>query len=162
MKLLVLGATGLTGRHVVDVALRSGDSVTTFVRNPAALADLADRVTLATGDAPSLQDLSATLPGHDAVISALGAGNSLTSIRADDLFTRSSTALVAAAKEAGVSRLVWLSSFGVGHTLAWSSIPQKMIYRSLLRNIYANKAIADESVRSSGLVDHRPPDPADQ
>ncbi|MER5828680.1 NAD(P)-dependent oxidoreductase, partial [Streptomyces mirabilis] len=31
--------------------LRSGDSVTAFVRNPAALADLADRVTLATGDA---------------------------------------------------------------------------------------------------------------
>ncbi|MFE2516677.1 NAD(P)H-binding protein [Streptomyces mirabilis] len=59
MKLLVLGATGLTGRHVVDVALRSGDSVTAFVRNPAALADLADRVTLATGDATSLQDLSA-------------------------------------------------------------------------------------------------------
>lgn len=49
MKLLVLGATGLTGRHVVDAALRSGDSVTAFVRNPAALADLADRVTLATG-----------------------------------------------------------------------------------------------------------------
>ncbi|MFE2470868.1 MULTISPECIES: NAD(P)-dependent oxidoreductase [Streptomyces] len=151
MKLLVLGATGLTGRHVVDAALRSGDSVTAFVRNPAALADLADRVTLATGDATSLQDLSATLPGHDAVISALGAGNSLTSIRADDLFTRSSTALVAAAKETDVSRLVWLSSFGVGHTLAWSSIPQKMIYRTLLRNIYANKATADESIRSSGL-----------
>ncbi|MFD7002218.1 aldo/keto reductase [Streptomyces mirabilis] len=129
MKLLVLGATGLTGRHVVDVALRSGDSVTAFVRDPAALADLADRVTLATGDATSLQDLSATLPGHDAVISALGAGNSLTSVRADDLFTRSTTALLAAAKETGVSRLVWLSSFGVGHTLAWSSIPQKMISR---------------------------------
>ncbi|WP_341868974.1 NAD(P)H-binding protein [Streptomyces diastatochromogenes] len=48
LKLLVLGATGLTGRHVVDVTLRSGDSVTAFVRNPAAPPDLADRVTLAT------------------------------------------------------------------------------------------------------------------
>jgi putative NADH-flavin reductase len=151
MKLLILGATGLTGRHVVDVALRSGDSVTAFVRNPAALGDLADRVTLATGDATLLHDLATALPGHDAVVSALGAGNSLTSVRADDLFTRSSEAVIGAAKETGVSRLVWLSSFGVGHTLDWSSTPQKLIYRTLLRDIYANKAIADEHIRSSGL-----------
>jgi putative NADH-flavin reductase len=151
MKLLILGATGLTGRHVVDLALRSGDSVTAFVRNPAALGDLADRVTLATGDATLLHDLATALPGHDAVVSALGAGNSLTSVRADDLFTRSSEAVIGAAKETGVSRLVWLSSFGVGHTLDWSSTPQKLIYRTLLRDIYANKAIADEHIRSSGL-----------
>jgi uncharacterized protein YbjT (DUF2867 family) len=34
MKLLVLGATGPTGRHVVDLALRSGDSVTAFRAQP--------------------------------------------------------------------------------------------------------------------------------
>jgi putative NADH-flavin reductase len=151
MKLLILGATGLTGGHVVDLAVRSGDSVTAFVRNPAGLGDLADRVTVATGDATSFDDLSAALPGHDAIVSALGAGHTLTSIRAHELFTRSSDAVIGAAKEAGVSRLVWLSSFGVGHTLDWSSIPQKLIYRTLLRDIYADKAIADESIRSSGL-----------
>lgn len=126
-------------------------SVTAFVRNPAALGDLADQVTPVTGDATSLHDLATALPGHDAVVSALGAGNSLTSVRADDLFTRSSEAVIGAAKETGVSRLVWLSSFGVGHTLDWSSTPQKLIYRTLLRDIYANKAIADENIRSSGL-----------
>lgn len=31
MKLLILGATGLTGRHVVESALRSGDRVTALV-----------------------------------------------------------------------------------------------------------------------------------
>jgi len=121
------------------------------VRNPAALGDLTDRVTLATGDATSLRDLSAALPGHDAVVSALGAGNSLSSVRAGNLFARSSAAVTGAAEDAGVSRLVWLSSFGVGHMLDWSSTPQKLIYRTLLRDIYANKAIADESIRSSGL-----------
>jgi uncharacterized protein YbjT (DUF2867 family) len=139
MKLLILGATGLTGRHVVDLALRSGDSVTAFVRNPAARGELADHVTPATGDATSLHDLSAALPGHDAVVSALGGGNTLTSVRAHDLFARSSTAVIGAATQAGVSRLVWLSSFGVGHTLDWSSTPQKLIYRTLLHDIYANR-----------------------
>ncbi|CAM5253320.1 NAD(P)-dependent oxidoreductase [Streptomyces aurantiogriseus] len=148
MKLLILGATGPTGRHVVDLALRAGDSVTAFVRNPAALGDLADRVTLFTGDATSPRDVSAAAVGQEAVVSALGVG---TSVRAGDLFTRASTAVIGAAGEAGVSRLVWLSSFGVGHTFDWSSGPQKLIYRTLLRSVYADKAIADERIRSSAL-----------
>lgn len=148
MKLLILGATGPTGRHVLDLALRSGDQVTAFVRNPAALGDLAHRVTVATGDATSQRDLSDAMAGQDAVIAALGRGNSVV---ADDFFTRSSAAVIAAAEETAVSRLVWLSSFGVGHTLAWSSLPQKLMYRTFLRSIYANKEIADESIRSSGL-----------
>ncbi|KFF94859.1 SDR family oxidoreductase [Streptomyces europaeiscabiei] len=148
MKLLILGATGPTGRHVVDLAVRSGDSVTAFVRNPAALGDLAEQVTTVTGDATSHRDLAAAAAGHDAIVSALGRGNS---VRADGLFTRASAAVIGAAGEAGVSRLVWLSSFGVGHTFGWSSSAQKLIYGTLLRSIYADKAIADESIRSSGL-----------
>ncbi|MFC9678646.1 NAD(P)-dependent oxidoreductase [Streptomyces sp. NPDC056948] len=148
MKLLILGATGPTGRHLVDLALRSGDSVTTFVRNPAALGDLTDKVTVVTGDATSHRDIAAAAVGHDAIISALGRGNS---VRANGLFTSSSAAVIGAAEEAGVSRLVWLSSFGVGHTFDWSSATQKAIYRTLLRAIYADKEIADERIRSSGL-----------
>jgi putative NADH-flavin reductase len=30
-------------------------------------------------------------------------------------------------------------------------VPQKLIYRTLLRSLYANKEIADEAIRSSGL-----------
>jgi len=148
MKLLILGATGPTGRHVVDLAVRSGDSVTAFVRNPEALGDLAGRVTPVTGDATSQRDLAAAAIGHDAIVSALGRGNS---VRADGLFTRASAAVIGAAKEVGVSRLVWLSSFGVGDTFGWSSTPQKLIYSTLLRSIYADKEIADDSIRSSGL-----------
>ncbi|MFI9580512.1 NAD(P)-dependent oxidoreductase [Streptomyces sp. NPDC052236] len=148
MKLLILGATGPTGRHVIDLALRSGDQVTVFVRNPAALGDLADQVTVVTGDATSQRDVSAAIAWQDAVVAALGRGKSVV---ADDLFTHSSAAVIAAAKEVGVSRLVWLSSFGVGHTIEWSSGPQKLIYRTLLRSVYANKEISDESIRSSGL-----------
>ncbi|WP_406336373.1 NAD(P)-dependent oxidoreductase [Streptomyces sp. NBC_00203] len=132
----------------LNLAGRSGDSVTAFVRNPAALGDLAERVTPVTGDATSQRDLAAAAIGHDAIVSALGRGNS---VRADGLFTRASAAVIGAAKEVGVSRLVWLSSFGVGDTFDWSSTPQKLIYSTLLRSIYADKEIADESIRSSGL-----------
>lgn len=41
MNLLILGATGPTGRHVVDLALEGGDTVTALARSPQALEDLA-------------------------------------------------------------------------------------------------------------------------
>ncbi|MEV4039825.1 hypothetical protein [Streptomyces umbrinus] len=47
--------------------------------------------------------------------------------------------------------MVWLSSFGVGPTLVWSSVPQQLMYRTFLGSIYANEEIADDSIRSIGL-----------
>lgn len=148
MKLLLLGSTGPTGRHLLELALRSGDSVTAFARNPAALGDLAGRITLATGDATSHRDIAVAAAGQDAIVATLGRG---TSIRADGFFTRATSAVLAAADQAGVSRLVWLSSFGVGDTFDWSSTTQKVIYSTLLRSIYADKKISDDRIRSSGL-----------
>ncbi|MGW0712057.1 NAD(P)-dependent oxidoreductase [Streptomyces sp. NPDC002643] len=148
MKLLVLGATGPTGRHLVELALHSGDSVTALVRDPAAVGDLDSRVEVIRGDATSRHDIHTAMAGQDAVVSALGRG---TSIRPTDMFSRASAAVIDAAEDTGVSRLVWLSSFGVGYTYDWSSGPQKLIYSTLLRAIYADKEIADEAVRSSRL-----------
>jgi hypothetical protein len=59
---------------------------------------------VATGDATSHHDDLAAVAGHDAIISALGRS---TSIRADELLTRSSAAVIDTANEAGVPRLVW-------------------------------------------------------
>ncbi|MET9763810.1 NAD(P)H-binding protein [Streptomyces sp. NPDC006372] len=148
MKLLILGATGPTGRHVVDLAIRSGDTVTVLARRPEALHDLAGRITVVAGDATSHDDIAKAMTGQDAVISALGRS---TSVRADDLFTRAAAAVIGAAKEADVSRLVWLSSFGVGDTYRSASLAQKAMYSTFLRNIYANKEVSEKGIRSSGL-----------
>ncbi|WP_432197116.1 NAD(P)-dependent oxidoreductase [Streptomyces sp. bgisy027] len=148
MKLLILGATGPTGRHVVDLALQSGDTVTVLARRPEALHELAGRVTVMAGNATSPDDVAKAMTGQDVVISALGRS---TSVRADDLFTRAAAAVIGAAKQADVSRLVWLSSFGVGDTYRSASVAQKAMYRTFLRNIYANKEISEKAIRSSGL-----------
>lgn len=148
MKLLVLGSTGPTGRHFLDIALRSGDAVTAFARNPTALADYGDRIAVAAGDATSEADLAAAAAGQDAIVAALGRA---TSVRADGLFTRAAAAAIGAAKAAGVTRLVWLSSFGVGESLRQASATQRVIYRTMLRDIYADKDLADRESRASGL-----------
>ncbi|UQZ86448.1 NmrA-like family protein [Paenibacillus konkukensis] len=148
MNLLILGATGPTGRYVVDRALQSGDTITVLARRPEALADLKDKIKVVVGDATSKNDLVKAMMGQDAVIATLGRGKS---IRSNDLFTSAARAIVNAAKQAGVSRLVWLSSFGVGNTIQNATIVQKFMYRTLLRDLYVNKESSEKIIRGSKL-----------
>jgi len=147
-KILIIGATGPTGRHVLDLALKSGDTVTVLARRPEALEDVKDNITVIAGDATSREDVAKAMQGQEAVIATLGTGGSL---RANGLFTRAAEAVVHAAKQAGVSRLVWLSSFGVGETFRDASLLQKIMYRTLLRDLYENKEASEKIIRESGL-----------
>ena len=72
MRLLILGATGGTGRQLTSQAVKHGHRVTAFVRSPQKLGSLRDRVAVREGDPRSVAELETILPGHDAVISALG------------------------------------------------------------------------------------------
>jgi len=148
MKILIVGATGPTGRLVLERALQSGDAITVLARRPEALDDVKDKMTVIPGDATSHEDMAKAMNGQDAVIATLGTGRSL---RANDLFTRAAEAFVSAAKQTGVSRLVWLSSFGVGDTFWDATIVQKIMYRTLLRDIYRNKEASEKIIRGSDL-----------
>ena len=71
-RLLILGATGSLGRHVLRQALAAGHDVTVFVRTPSKLPpEVRERVSVHTGD------LSAGVPldlvsGQDALINCAG------------------------------------------------------------------------------------------
>jgi uncharacterized protein YbjT (DUF2867 family) len=103
MNLLVLGATGRTGRLVVEQALAAGHTVTALVRSPEKLTMRNSNLRVVTGEATDTLAVSRALEGVDAVISTLG-GNG--SVIAD-----STQAIVAAARAEGVSRVVVLSSW---------------------------------------------------
>ena len=117
MRLLVLGASGKTGQVVVRQALAAGHEVTAFVRDPERLPLRDPRLSIATGDARSLEDVRSAIMGHDAVISALGGGSKAAPIGSPSgrasggVMERSTGALIQAASEAGVRRVVMLSTF---------------------------------------------------
>ena len=103
MNLLVLGATGGTGRLVVEQALSAGHMVTALVRSPEKLATSQPNLRVVTGSATDLESVAAALQGADAVISTLGGSGSV--------IADSTAAIVAAARQAGVRRVVVLSSW---------------------------------------------------
>jgi putative NADH-flavin reductase len=72
MKLLIFGASGGTGRQLVEQALAQGHLVTAFVRNPAKLPIAHQNLRIAQGDALHYETVEPAVTGQDAVLSALG------------------------------------------------------------------------------------------
>jgi uncharacterized protein YbjT (DUF2867 family) len=103
MNLVVLGATGGTGRLVVEQALAAGHTVTALVRSPEKLAVRDPNLDVVAGQATDPSAVARVLDRADALISTLGGGGSVIS--------DSTRAIVEAAHKAGVSRVVLLSSF---------------------------------------------------
>jgi putative NADH-flavin reductase len=148
-KLLILGATGATGRHVVARALEAGHELTLLVRNPRRLATVtSDRITILTGSADDVPLLTAAIRADSAVISTLGVG---TSLRSGGLIARSSPAIVGAMEAKGARRLIFTSAYGVGNT--WRDVPllPRLLIRLLFRDLYSDKATGEAAIRSSAL-----------
>ena len=72
MRLLVFGASGATGRHLVRLALSQGHGVTAFVRDPARLPAMDERLDRVVGDVMQPASVEAAFDHHDAVLCALG------------------------------------------------------------------------------------------
>ena len=149
MKVLVLGATGATGQQIVTQALEQAHEVTAFVRNPDRLTISKDRLRVITGSVTEAGGaLAEAVRGQDAVISALGVGNSLKSF---NLISRSMPTIVAAMESQGVRRLIFVSAFGVGDTRRVVPLLPRVLQRLLLADVFADKMAGEEYLRRSGV-----------
>ena len=108
MRVLILGATGGTGREVVREAQLQGHSVTALVRSRTKAADLAG-ADLVEGDARDEQALSRALEGCSGVISSLG--TPVSPFRQGTLLSVATRALVKVMENRNVRRLVCIPAW---------------------------------------------------
>jgi putative NADH-flavin reductase len=108
-RLLLLGATGNTGTQVLDLALARGHQVTAFVRSPQKITRRHPALAIVQGDPLSVNQLAQALPGHDAVLSAIGPSGR-EAFRPSTLLTECAASTVAAMERASVHRLVMVSA----------------------------------------------------
>jgi putative NADH-flavin reductase len=146
MKLVIFGSTGSIGHHLVEQALEQEHSVTAFARNPAKLEIDHANLTVVQGDALDSAAVNTAVDGQDAVLCALGAG-AKGAVR-----TEGTRNIVQAMEKAGVSRLICLSSLGVGDSrdslnFFWKHI----MFGLLLRGAYADHVSQEDSVKESRL-----------
>lgn len=72
MKILVFGASGGTGRNIVEQALAQGHVVTAFARDPARIRVAHKNLRVVGGDISRSDSVEAAVTGQEAVLSALG------------------------------------------------------------------------------------------
>ena len=149
MNVLVLGSTGGTGREILKQALDQSYVATAFVRDPGKLAIGHPHLRVVRGSVPEdAAALEGAVRSQDAVISALGKGNSL---KSGNLMARSMPAIVAAMEKQRVRRFIFVSAFGVGDTIRDSPFLPRLMHRTLLAGLFADKLAGEQILRRSSL-----------
>lgn len=158
MRCVVFGATGKTGRLVVDELLAEGHDVVAVARDPRRVQPRPG-LRVVAGDVTDGASVAAAMEGADVVVSAAG------QVRGSppDLLTRFATHLVEGARHHGVKRVVSLVGAGVD----WPTDDAPTLSRRFVRlmmSIFAPAVLPDaqghvEALAASGVpfVLARPP-----
>jgi uncharacterized protein YbjT (DUF2867 family) len=141
MKLTVLGATGGTGRILVEQALAAGHTVTALVRDPQKLTLHDQNLRVVTGSATDVAAVSRALEGADALVSTLGGGG--------PLIEHSTAAIVEAARTVGVKRVVMLSTFAVERDRM--DVVTRTVTGLGMGSMIKDKVLGERLLRDSGL-----------
>ena len=146
MKLIIFGATGTLGRHLVEQALARGHRVTAFARRPDALELKHHCLDRRAGDVLDRQAVADAVRGHDAVVIALGSG------RKGTVRSVGTQHVIEAMQRHGVRRLSCLSTLGAGDSRAHLNFFWKRImFGFLLRDAYADHLAQEACVAESDL-----------
>jgi putative NADH-flavin reductase len=147
MKLAVFGATGGTGKQVVQQALAAGHHVTALVRDPAKLDLIQPALTVRRGNVLEPEDVFNTVSGADAVIVSLGS----TANNPDSVVSHGTANVVDAMQKAGVARLIVVTSLGVGESKDQVPFFFKALMATALRKTMQDKEAQEKLVKASGL-----------
>ena len=145
MKIIIFGATGGVGQHVVKQGLEAGFRITAFVRTPAKLDMTHDNLTVIQGDAFNQSEVTAAISGHDAVVSCLGSSQGMKkSTELQDMVEN----IVIGMQKHHIERIVYTASAGVHKEL--TGISGKLVMR-LLKNPLIDHGAAVKRIEAAGL-----------
>jgi uncharacterized protein YbjT (DUF2867 family) len=124
MKILVLGATGRTGKLIIEEATKRGHKISAIARDPEKLKDFDIEIT--KGTPYDSETVEKALTGCEAVINTLNisreSDNPWSPLRAPkDMISKSAQNAVKAMEKSGIKRFIALSTIGAGRS--WKTSP---------------------------------------
>lgn len=150
MRIAVFGATGGTGKQLIEQALEAGYEVVAYARNPSKLDIRHEHLKVVQGELAEGPLIEGAVSGADAVISVLGPrGGSK-----ERPVTQGMKNIIASMKRQGVRRLVVSSTLSARDPNDRSDFKtQTMIglVRFTMRDAYEDIVSAAEAVRNSDL-----------
>jgi len=147
MKIVVFGATGGTGKQVVQQALDQGYEVKAFIRDPAKLTISHEKLTVVTGDILNQAVVDEAIARTDAVLSALGSDK--------PVLAQGTKNIIASMKKHGAKRLIIESSYafsgspeGLARLKAQGATDEQI---ASFQPILDDKTAQEAQTRESGL-----------
>jgi putative NADH-flavin reductase len=157
MHIVIFGATGATGRCLVEQALDQGYDVTAFARNPASVTTSHVRLSIVRGDVFQKAPVQEAIANQDAVLCTIGGHDRLRVAlsghpRAPGLCTIGTSNILDAMKTCGVSRLICLSAWGVGESKGRVPVIfRNVIFPLLMKEEYEDKEAQEQRISQSTL-----------
>ncbi len=145
MKIVIFGASGRTGKLLVNNCLEAGHQVIAYVRNEKSIEQKHDNLQIVLGQLSEIEKLRSTISGADACISTLG-GNSLT--KSSTEFTQGISNIIQAMEDEKVKRFVYMTSIGAGE----SKKLMAPIVRFLIAGLVLRVPLADHAMNESKIV----------
>lgn len=152
MKLVVFGASGGTGAHLVRLALDAGHQVTAVVRDPSRMELRHERLRVLRGDVLDGAAVDNAVSGQDAVISCLG---NTSGERPVTIYSAGVDNILRAMRAHGVKRFLCISAnplvLGAGD-LPLDQFVLKPIIRQIFKAPYADLMRMEAEIRRSDVV----------
>lgn len=156
-RILVLGGTGRTGRHVIEHALAAGHSVNVLARTPQRVERKDAKLRVFEGTPENEADIDPAIEGCDAVIATMNNARASDSpfaklVNPPSLLTECYGNIIASMKRHGVQRIVHLGAYGAGDS--FSAVPwlfKVLIKRTNLGVAYRDHEGVEAALAESGL-----------
>ena len=149
-RVLIIGATGGTGRQLVEQALERGLTVTALVRKPSRLRIDNQRLTVVQGDVLDITSLEVAMQGQEAVLSALGHKRYFYPTR---ILSEGTGNIVRAMETHRVRRLVCETSLGIGDSAGRMGLYYTLFVIPLILPFYFLDKTRQERVIAGSTVD---------
>ena len=145
MKLIVFGASGGTGRALLEQGAAAGHEMTAFVRKPLPPSHPPPPQHVIEADVLDPGAVAAAVRGHDVVLSCLGTRP----WRHVDICSQGIATIIPAMKAAGVKRIIAMSSIGVGEPKA--GLVVRIGGAILLRKAFRDKLKMEQALEQTDL-----------
>ena len=150
MKIVVFGASGNTGKQLVEQALAAGYEVVAYARNPSKLNISHEHLTVINGELSDAALIETAVKGTDAVLSALGPrGGSK-----NKPLTQGMRNIIAAMNNQGVRRLIMTSTLSAKDSKDKPDFRTKAmvnLVKTTMHAAYEDIVSVAETVRASDL-----------
>ena len=133
LRVLVIGATGGTGRQLVQKALDQGHQVTAFVRDPSRLQIEHANLRVVKGDVLDYASVESAMRGQSAVLCALGHKRFFYPNKIQSNGMRN---ILRAMKSCDVPRIICETALGIGNSVGRLGLPHTFFILPLILPFY--------------------------